>query len=69
MEALRRVLAEDSSIAYALVFGSTARGTAHADSDLEYGAVDADRIFDLASNDVEDLLSFCQQLARRAERG
>ena len=34
----------------------------------QYGAVDADRIFDLASNDVQDLLSFCQQLAQRAER-
>ena len=35
MEALRKVLAEDSRIAYALVFGSTARGTAHASSDLD----------------------------------
>jgi len=35
----------------------------------QYGAVDADRIFDLASNDVEDLLSFCRQLAQHAERG
>lgn len=35
----------------------------------QYGAVDAGRIFDLASNDVEDLLSFCQQLAQQAERG
>ncbi len=35
----------------------------------QYGAVDAGRIFDLASNDLEDLLSFCQQLAQHAERG
>jgi uncharacterized protein YutE (UPF0331/DUF86 family) len=35
----------------------------------QYGAVDADRIFDLASNDVEDLLSFCQQLAQHAGPG
>jgi uncharacterized protein YutE (UPF0331/DUF86 family) len=35
----------------------------------QYGAVDADRIFELASNDVEDLLSFCQQLAQRVGRG
>ena len=35
----------------------------------QYGAVDAGRIFDLASNDVEDLLSFCQQLAQHAKRG
>jgi uncharacterized protein YutE (UPF0331/DUF86 family) len=35
----------------------------------QYGAVDAGRIFELASNDVEDLLSFCRQLAQRAGRG
>jgi uncharacterized protein YutE (UPF0331/DUF86 family) len=35
----------------------------------QYGAVDADRIFDLASNNVEDLLSFCRQLAQHAEPG
>ena len=35
----------------------------------QYGAIDAGRIFDLAANDVEDLLLFCQQLAQRAERG
>ena len=35
MEALRRVLAQDPRIAYALVFGSSARGTAHAGSDLD----------------------------------
>ncbi len=34
MEAHRKVLAEDSRIAYALVFGSTARGTAQAGSDV-----------------------------------
>ena len=31
----------------------------------QYGAVDAGRIFDLASNDMDDLLTFCQQLAER----
>ena len=35
MDALRNVLAEDPRIAYALVFGSNARGTAHAGSDLD----------------------------------
>lgn len=35
----------------------------------QYGAIDADRIFDLASSDVEDLLSFCRQLARHTVRG
>ena len=32
----------------------------------QYGAVDAGRIYELASNDVEDLLSFCRQIAERA---
>jgi predicted nucleotidyltransferase len=35
MDALRKVLAEDPRIGYALVFGSSARGTAHAGSDLD----------------------------------
>lgn len=35
MDALRTVLAEDPRIGYALVFGSSARGTAHAGSDLD----------------------------------
>lgn len=35
----------------------------------QYGAVDVGRIFELASNDVDDLLAFCQQLAERAGRG
>jgi predicted nucleotidyltransferase len=35
MDALRRILADDARIEYALVFGSSARGTAHAGSDLD----------------------------------
>ena len=35
MEVLRAALAEDSRIAYAVVFGSSVRGTAHAGSDLD----------------------------------
>ena len=35
MEGLEKVLAEDPRIVYALVFGSSARGTAHAGSDLD----------------------------------
>jgi predicted nucleotidyltransferase len=35
MDALTTVLAEDPRIAYALVFGSMARGTAHARSDVD----------------------------------
>lgn len=36
-DALIQVLAAESRIAYALVFGSSARGTAHAGSDLDIG--------------------------------
>jgi uncharacterized protein YutE (UPF0331/DUF86 family) len=32
-----------------------------------YGAIDIDRIHALASSDLDDLLSFCAQLARHAE--
>jgi hypothetical protein len=35
----------------------------------QYGAIDAGRIFELASNDIEDLLSFCRQVAQKAEGG
>ena len=35
IDALRRVLETDSSIAYALLFGSEARGTAHSHSDVD----------------------------------
>jgi hypothetical protein len=35
LDALRRILSDDSRIAYALVFGSTARGTSHALSDVD----------------------------------
>ena len=35
MDALRELLAEDARVAYALLFGSRARGTAHAGSDLD----------------------------------
>jgi predicted nucleotidyltransferase len=35
LDSVRRVLESDARIAYALVFGSSARGTAHARSDLD----------------------------------
>lgn len=35
MESLKRALADDPRIAYALVFGSAARGTAHVHSDVD----------------------------------
>jgi predicted nucleotidyltransferase len=37
LEALRRILVEDPRIAYALVFGSSARGAAHPHSDVDVG--------------------------------
>jgi len=33
----------------------------------QYGVVDVDRIFAVASNDLGDLLAFCQQLAQRTD--
>jgi hypothetical protein len=35
MDAIRTLLADDSRVAYALVFGSHGRGTAHATSDVD----------------------------------
>jgi uncharacterized protein YutE (UPF0331/DUF86 family) len=32
----------------------------------QYGAIDSDRIFMIATNQLEDLLSFCLQIAQRA---
>jgi uncharacterized protein YutE (UPF0331/DUF86 family) len=32
----------------------------------QYGVVDADRVFALASSELDDLLSLCEELARRA---
>lgn len=32
----------------------------------QYGVVDVDRIFTIASNDLDDLLLFCQQMAARS---
>jgi len=32
----------------------------------QYGVIDQRRLFTIASNDVEDLIRFCQQLAERA---
>jgi predicted nucleotidyltransferase len=58
---LRAALERDNRIAYALLFGSTARSTAHAGSDLDVA------IGLIASDDLDDLLALCQQLARRAE--
>jgi predicted nucleotidyltransferase len=64
MESVRQILAEDSRIAYALVFGSRARGTAHADSDLDIavGIVPHTRL------DALELGSLIARLERAAGR-
>jgi predicted nucleotidyltransferase len=56
IDAVRRVLEGDPRIAYALLFGSAARGTSHAHSDVDIavglarpGALDAPAIGDLTS--------------------
>ena len=33
----------------------------------QYGVLNVDRLFAIASNELDDLLGFCQQLAQRAE--
>ncbi len=33
----------------------------------QYGVLNVDRVFVIASSDLDDLLAFCQQLARRAD--
>jgi uncharacterized protein YutE (UPF0331/DUF86 family) len=35
----------------------------------QYGVIDFRRVFAIAANDLGDLVSFCQQLARRAAHG
>jgi uncharacterized protein YutE (UPF0331/DUF86 family) len=35
----------------------------------QYGVLDADRLFVVARDDLEDLLTFCQQLSARASEG
>jgi uncharacterized protein YutE (UPF0331/DUF86 family) len=35
----------------------------------QYGVIDFRRVFVIATQDIEDLVAFCQQLARRAEAG
>lgn len=64
MDALREVLAGDARIAYALVFGSRARGTAHAGSDLDV-AIGLEPSSRLSALDLGDLVA---RLERASER-
>ncbi len=58
MEALKRVLGDDADIAYALVFGSSARGTAHGGSDVDVavGAREGRRLSALERGDLSSRL-------------
>ena len=65
------MLAGDTRIAYALLFGSSARGTGHEGNLIahQYGVLNLDRVFAIASRELDDLLAFCRQLAQRADAG
>jgi predicted nucleotidyltransferase len=64
MDDLRQVLDEDPRIDYALVFGSSARGTAHAGSDLDIavGLSSRERIGAL---EIGDLIARLERAAGR----
>jgi predicted nucleotidyltransferase len=65
MEVLRRILAEDSRISYALLFGSVARGSAHPASDIDVaiGLASGARLDPLA---IGDLVSRLERAADTA---
>jgi uncharacterized protein len=65
MDALREVLAEDPHVAYALLFGSRARGSAHAASDVDVaiGVTGGRR---LAPLELGDLVSRLEQACGRS---
>ena len=56
IEALRRQLESDEGITYAILFGSTARGTAHGGSDVDI-AVGLSRGVSLGVRDLGTLVS------------
>jgi predicted nucleotidyltransferase len=64
IEAIREILAGDSRVAYALLFGSSARGRAHSASDVDVavGLVPGAR---LSAGDVGDLISRLESAAGR----
>jgi predicted nucleotidyltransferase len=65
LDALRRTLSADSRIAYALVFGSTARGTSHALSDVDV-AIGTKADAPLSTLDIGELGSRLEAAAGRA---
>lgn len=65
LDALRQVLSADPRIAYALVFGSTARGTSHALSDVDI-AIGTTGNETLATLEIGALTSKLEAAANRA---
>lgn len=65
MDALRKVLAEDPRIGYALVFGSSARGTDHAGSDLDI-AVGLESHTRLSARELGDLVAGLERASGRS---
>ena len=64
MEAVRRLLTEDQRVLYALVFGSTARGTTHAGSDLDV-AIELAASERLGPGELGDLISSLERASGR----
>jgi predicted nucleotidyltransferase len=65
MDALRRVLERDARIPYALLFGSGARGTMHAGSDLDV-AIGMQPGTTLTPREIGSLVSDLEQAAGRS---
>jgi len=65
MDALRQVLADDPRVDYALLFGSSARGSAHRGSDLDV-AVGLRSRARLEPRELGDLVSRLEHAAGRA---
>jgi predicted nucleotidyltransferase len=65
MDALHKVLAEDARIEYALVFGASARGTAHEGSDLDI-AVGLEPGTRLGALELGDLIARLERASGRS---
>jgi hypothetical protein len=65
MDALHKVLVEDPRIEYALVFGSSARGTAHEGSDLDI-AVGLEPRTRLGALELGDLIARLERASGRS---
>jgi predicted nucleotidyltransferase len=65
MDALRQALAEDPRIDYAVVFGSDARGTAHAGSDLDI-AIGIGSHVRMSALELGDLIARLAHVSRRS---